>query len=139
MGLVALLLVVSGNGAPNVGAGVDEHGKVMARQQPGGNDSAHVRGCLWCGRMFPEAQCRKVVRVRVIAAGDGMTRGKGEMMTRSQGQPHRVSGDREEESEPGRVGKRCIGERRIEGMEIECLPLGSSTLNRGLDSGRVLV
>jgi hypothetical protein len=47
MGLVALLLVVSEHGAPSVGAEVDEYGKAMARQQLGGNDSAHVHGCLW--------------------------------------------------------------------------------------------
>jgi hypothetical protein len=89
MELVALLLVVSEHGAQTVGAGADEHGKAMARQQPGENDSAHVRGCSWGVRMFPGAQCRKVatVTVTVITAGDGMTRGKEEMMTRSLGQP----------------------------------------------------
>jgi len=83
MELVALLLVVSEHGAQIVDAGADEHGKAMARQQPGGNDSAHVRGCSWGVRMFPGAQCRKVatVTVTVITAGGGMTRGKEEMMT----------------------------------------------------------
>jgi len=81
MELVALLLVVCEHGAQTVGAGADEHGKAMARHQPGGNDSAHVRGCSWGVRMFPGAQCRKVATVTVITAGDGMTRGKEEMMT----------------------------------------------------------